>query len=180
MKSHPYPLCSLPHFSLSLSLSLSLVALPLCLGPVICSSLGLLLLLHICATDSLNLNLGFSFTINKFHFDSFRHFSCPLIFKFFSSYRTVKSKHTLHEWQVDTSGTYSWSKVGKEPWLVWFSGLSVVPQTRRLTVQFPGKAHTWVSGQVPGWGHASGNQSMFLSSFSLHSSHLKNKFKKSF
>ena len=38
-------------------------------------------------------------------------------------------------------------------------------------VQFPGKAHAWVVGQVPNRGHSRGNHTlMFLSlSFSLHS-----------
>ena len=35
------------------------------------------------------------------------------------------------------------------PWLVWLSGLSASLRTRGSLVQFPLKAHAWVSGQVP-------------------------------
>ena len=56
------------------------------------------------------------------------------------------------------------NKGGKNmPWLVWLSGLNVIPQTKRSLVRFPVRAHAWVAGQVPGWGHVRGNQSMFLS-----------------
>ena len=56
-----------------------------------------------------------------------------------------------------------------EPWLVWLSGLSTDLQTKGLPVQFPVRAHPWVSGQVPSRGHMRGNHTlMFLSlSFSL-------------
>ena len=37
----------------------------------------------------------------------------------------------------------------REPWLVWLRGLSVIPQTERLTVQFSARAH---AGHVPCWG----------------------------
>ena len=49
------------------------------------------------------------------------------------------------------------------PWLVWLSGLSAGLQTGWSPVWFPVRAHAWVVGQVPSWGHV-----MFLSlSFSL-------------
>ena len=35
-------------------------------------------------------------------------------------------------------------------WLVWLSGLGVLPQTGRLQVRFPVRARAWVAGQVPG------------------------------
>ena len=38
---------------------------------------------------------------------------------------------------------------GEEPWLVWLSGLSSGLQTKKLLVQFPVRAHSWVAGQVP-------------------------------
>ena len=54
------------------------------------------------------------------------------------------------------------------PWLVWLSGSGIILQTERLPVGFLVRAHAWVVGQVPGWGHERGNQLMFLSlSFSL-------------
>ena len=50
-----------------------------------------------------------------------------------------------------------------EPWLVWLSGMSISPQTERSLVRFLVRAHVWIVGQVPSWGHAGGNQLMFLS-----------------
>ena len=49
------------------------------------------------------------------------------------------------------------------PRLVWLSGLSASLPTKRLPVRFPVRAHAWVEGQVPSWGRAGGNQSMYLS-----------------
>ena len=34
---------------------------------------------------------------------------------------------------------------------------------RKLAGLIPVRAHAWVVGQVPGWGYATGNQSMFIS-----------------
>ena len=45
----------------------------------------------------------------------------------------------------------------KEPWLVWLSGLSASLQTKGSPVQFLVRAHAWLGGQVPSWGHVSGN-----------------------
>ena len=45
-----------------------------------------------------------------------------------------------------------------QPWLVQLSGLSAGLQTRRSPVQFPVRAHAWVSGQVPSGGQARGKQ----------------------
>ena len=47
--------------------------------------------------------------------------------------------------------------------MVWISGLGIIPKTERSPVRFPVRAHARVVGQVPGWGHARGNQQMFLS-----------------
>ena len=47
--------------------------------------------------------------------------------------------------------------------MVWLSGLSASLETQRLLVRFPFRTHAWVVGQVPGWGCAIGNQSMYLS-----------------
>ena len=64
-----------------------------------------------------------------------------------------------------------------EPWLVRFSGLSASLQPTGSLVRFLVRAHAWVVGWVPNWGHARGNDtSMFLSlSFSLLSPLSKNK-----
>ena len=44
------------------------------------------------------------------------------------------------------------------------SGLSASLQTKGLLVRFPVRAHSWVVGQVPIWGHVRGNHTwMFLS-----------------
>ena len=48
------------------------------------------------------------------------------------------------------------------PWLVRLSGLSASLQTERSLGRFPVRAHAWIAGQVPGWGHARSNQSIFL------------------
>ena len=65
----------------------------------------------------------------------------------------------------------------KEPWLAWLSRLSAGLKTKRSLVRFPVRAHAWVWGQVPGWGHMRDNHTlMFLSlSFSLPSSLSQNK-----
>ena len=39
------------------------------------------------------------------------------------------------------------------PWLVWLSGLSASLRTKGSQVQFPVRAHVWVVGQIPNWGH---------------------------
>ena len=58
--------------------------------------------------------------------------------------------------------------------MVWLSG--VIPQAKRLLVQFPVRAHVWVSGQVPCRRRVRGNLSishtddplpLFLFSFPL-------------
>ena len=36
------------------------------------------------------------------------------------------------------------------------------PANWEVTGSIAGGAHAWVAGQVPGWGHARGRQSMFL------------------
>ena len=62
-------------------------------------------------------------------------------------------------------------------WLMWLSGLSTGLWTKRSLVWFLVRAHNWVAVQVPIWGHATGNQSMFLSlSFSLPYSLKINKY----
>ena len=40
-----------------------------------------------------------------------------------------------------------------ESWLVWFSGLVVILQTKRSPVRSPVRVHAWVVGQIPIWGH---------------------------
>ena len=37
------------------------------------------------------------------------------------------------------------------------------PANPKLLVRFPVRAHAWVAGQVPIWGRARGNQSMYFS-----------------
>ena len=49
------------------------------------------------------------------------------------------------------------------PWLVWLSGSSAGLQIKRLLVQFPVRTRAWGVGQVPSWGQARGNQSVYLS-----------------
>ena len=41
-------------------------------------------------------------------------------------------------------------------------GLSAVLRTEGLPVRLPLRAHAWVVGKVPSWGHARGNQSIYL------------------
>ena len=40
-------------------------------------------------------------------------------------------------------------KVPTLPWPAWFSGLGVIPQSKRSPVQFLVRAHAWVAGSVP-------------------------------
>ena len=49
------------------------------------------------------------------------------------------------------------------PWLMRLSGLSAGLRTKGLQVWFPVRVHAWVACQLPRWGRAKGNQSMFLS-----------------
>ena len=58
---------------------------------------------------------------------------------------------------------YKYINITHMPWLVWLSVLSAGLWTKGLLVRFPVRAHAWVVGQVPGWGHARGSQLMFLS-----------------
>ena len=66
------------------------------------------------------------------------------------------------------------------PWLVWLSGLSASLRAKGSLVWFPVRAHAWVAGQVPSWGHVKGNHTlMFLSlSSSLPSPLSKNTINK--
>ena len=55
-----------------------------------------------------------------------------------------------------------------QPWQAWLSCLEHRPQTKGLLVPCLVRAHTWISGSMPGrrspvWVCAGGNQSMFLS-----------------
>ena len=77
-------------------------------------------------------------------------------------------------------------KIKLPPLLVWLNGLSAGLWTQVSRVWFPVRAHGWVVGRVPSWGHARGNLCishtfMFLSlSFSLPSPLSKNKINKIF
>ena len=52
----------------------------------------------------------------------------------------------------------------RQPWLVWFRGLSTGLRTIGSLVRFPIRAHAWVSGWVPSRGRMRGNHTlMFLS-----------------
>ena len=53
------------------------------------------------------------------------------------------------------------------PWLVWLSGLSAGLQTEILLVQISVRAHAWVEGWVPGWGHVRGNHTLMFLSLSV-------------
>ena len=46
---------------------------------------------------------------------------------------------------------------------MWLSALGTVPQTERVSVQFPVRALAWAVSQVPIWWPARGNQLMFFS-----------------
>ena len=65
------------------------------------------------------------------------------------------------------------SKISKEPWLVWLSGLRASLQTKGSQVRFPVRAQAWVVGQVPSRGHMSGNHTLMF--FSIPSPLSKNK-----
>ena len=69
-----------------------------------------------------------------------------------NSYTIFNSVVTIIYWRVTLC-----------PWLVWLSGLGIILQTKKLLVWFPVRAHAWVASQIPDWGHARGNCSMFLS-----------------
>ena len=61
-----------------------------------------------------------------------------------------------------SSGERSW-KESPVPWLVWLSGLGIIPQAERSPVWFLVRAHAWVVHQDPGWRRIRGSQSMFIS-----------------
>ena len=52
-------------------------------------------------------------------------------------------------------------------WLVWLSGLGTYLWTERSPVQLPVRAHAWVVGQLPSWGHMRDNWLMSLSHISV-------------
>ena len=58
-------------------------------------------------------------------------------------------------------------KVLMEPWLVWLSGLGAALRIKASLVQYPGRAHAWVAGQVPRWGRVRGNFTLMLLSLSF-------------
>ena len=63
-----------------------------------------------------------------------------------------------------------------QPWLVWLSGLSAGLRTKESLVRFPVRAHVWVAGQVPSWGHVRGSHiGVSLPLFVLPSPLSKNK-----
>ena len=49
-----------------------------------------------------------------------------------------------------------YTRILKQPWLVWLSGLSKGLRTYGLLVLFPIRAHGWVAS----WGRMRGNQSL--------------------
>ena len=53
-----------------------------------------------------------------------------------------------------------WQNIKTVAWLVWLSGLSAGLQTKGSLIQFPVRAHAWVAGQVPSWGHVRGNHTL--------------------
>ena len=55
------------------------------------------------------------------------------------------------------------SKLFSLPWLVWLSGLGIIPQTTKSPVRFLVRAYEWVVGLIPVRACVRGNQSMFLS-----------------
>ena len=61
-----------------------------------------------------------------------------------------KNDYLKHIWSCEL-------KIHVEPWLVWLSALNIGLQTERSLVRFPVRAHAWVAGQAPTWGHVRGN-----------------------
>ena len=72
-------------------------------------------------------------------------------------YRTVQSD------TVATSRMWVLKVTLNLPWMVWLSGLGIIPQTERLLVWFLVRGHAWVACQVPSWGREKASQSMFPS-----------------
>ena len=61
-----------------------------------------------------------------------------------------------------------WSKTQKKPLAVAAQWTEYRPANQKVTSSIPVRAHAWVVGQVPNWGHARCKCSMFLSlSFSF-------------
>ena len=50
---------------------------------------------------------------------------------------------------------------------MWLSGLSTSLRTKGSPVQFLVRAHAWVAGQIPSWGHTRGNHTLIFLSLSL-------------
>ena len=67
-------------------------------------------------------------------------------------YTFARVKNATMNMAVQVAFQYSVS-----PQLLWLGRLGCVPQTARLLVRFPVRAHAWVAGQAPGWGCARGN-----------------------
>ena len=123
----------------------------------------LLLWLHKCGfSQKFSLGILFSSTLSP---KVFSFFFYPAAFSLvpFSKF----NYYSKHYWTFKTN---CW------PWLVWFSGLGIVPQTKRSPVWFPFRAHAWVVDQVPSWGYERGNQSMFLFAHQCFSPYLSPSF----
>ena len=92
--------------------------------------------------------------------------SCPQTMCSSALHRLYKLSMDFYHLTYDQKYYVSWC----------LSVLGVIPQTKRSPVRFPVRAHVWVVGQVPGWGHGRGNGSRFLSlSLSLPSPLSNNK-----
>ena len=59
--------------------------------------------------------------------------------------------------------TFADKKFLPHPWLLWLSGLSAGLRSERSPGPFLVRAHGWVAGQIPSWGHVRGDQSVSLS-----------------
>ena len=104
------------------------------------------------------------FLMHYFSSSFFSHILLPHPFLPFSVGKGVRCKMTLRSSGWDK---YLLSRKKNYFWLVWLSELSTGLRTKRLPVQFPVRAHAWVSGRVPGLGHVRGNPSIYLLSFDL-------------
>ena len=92
------------------------------------------------------------------HRDGFKNFH---FYKVLQMIQVQMDRESQCEARYSTARTYKLIGKAKQPWWVWFSGLSTTLETNMLLVCF--RAHAWIVGQDPVCGCGRRSTSTFLS-----------------